>query len=87
MRLTWRFLEYLDTGGVEATLHTLALNRDGLVTEDTDTRGRGAEEHFLYAVQSLRGCRTLPGAGDQSGTFVMFLPPPPQLRAAAIIIC
>ena len=32
LRLTWGLLEYLDTGGVEATLHTLALNRDELVT-------------------------------------------------------
>ena len=36
---TWWLLEYLDTGCVEATLHTLALNRDDLVTEDTDTEG------------------------------------------------
>ena len=31
-RLTWGLLEYLDTGSVETTLHTLALNRDELVT-------------------------------------------------------
>ena len=79
-RLTWGLLEYLDTGCVEATLHTLALNRDGLDTEDTDTEGGGAEKNFLYKLQSVRGCRTLPGAGDQSGTFVMFLP---QLATAA----
>ena len=75
LRLTWGLLEYLDTGGVEATLHTLALNRDRLVTVDTDTEGGGGEKHFLYKLQSVRGCRTPPGAGDQSGTFVMFLPP------------
>ena len=45
---TWGLLEYLDTGGVEATLHTLALNRDELVTEDTDTEGGwGGETLFV----------------------------------------
>ena len=30
---TWGLLEYLDTGGVEATLHTLALSKDNLELE------------------------------------------------------